>query len=101
MLPFIILSALTFTFAASVENRQQSTTPPSDCRIVIHAWNQLKKSSMPIDSDCCRMSGITCNPARSNVLKISWNAKDLAGPIPPALGNLSSLTQLYLSFFKI
>jgi len=46
-------------------------------------------------ADPCKWTGVTCNNGRVNTLHL--DSSDLAGNIPPELGNLSELTELKLS----
>lgn len=49
-----------------------------------------------VDSDPCTWFGVTCDAGGSTVEALDLSANNLDGPLPPSLGDLSSLTALLL-----
>ena len=44
--------------------------------------------------ECCKlMNGVKCSGS-SVITEIDWSSKDLSGPIPPEIGNLTNLVKL-------
>ncbi|CAI5505039.1 unnamed protein product, partial [Closterium sp. Naga37s-1] len=50
--------------------------------------------------DCAQVEGVRCNAA-GFIVSLKVTGKQLEGPIPDAIGNLTALTQLYLSSTKL
>jgi len=69
-----------------------------DCTLVAAAWKLMGRSEnldKSYDSKfCCGQYGITCDD-NGKVTAIKWTSQDLIGHIPPTLGYLTELKQLY------
>ena len=99
MLHLISLVTLTLAFTAPIQKRQEATTPiPPECPFVINAWNQMKNPTPALadGSNCCNIKGVFC-VLNVGVTKILWHNQGLSGEIPPELGNLVNLKELYSS----
>ncbi|KAJ0984494.1 hypothetical protein J5N97_002850 [Dioscorea zingiberensis] len=48
------------------------------------------------DTDCCSWLGVTCESDTNRVNILEFDSLNVSGPISPAIGALSSLSQLYI-----
>jgi hypothetical protein len=88
----LTISALISGVKSQAKTTPTSTAASSDCLLVIKILNQLGQTIET--TDCSSIDGVTFSG--SSVTEIDWKNEGLVGSIPREIGNLKSLTKLYL-----
>lgn len=98
----LTLFILTGDFPGVQAQSSSSSLLEQDCVLVYSILSKMgssvKTSDAKNSTDCCSLPGIKCSSTRVIQLDGGYGLK---GPIPPEIGNLTGLTNLYLNNNKL
>ena len=89
---------------ASFTSTARAAIPTSERDALIAIYNSTGGPSWSTSSNWlggagteCTWHGVSCDPTESSVVSLSLGDNNLTGPLPPDIGSLTSLEELFLS----